>query len=171
MGEEKTDSLERLLEDLDRAARVAPNGNDGEVSDAYFIGVSTEDALSDAGDIALSVSKRLHALMPHDAEGREIRVGDELVGLMDDRDAPRRYVVDGLRVVPMRRGGVISADTAEEVRVVPPDSWERLERDAKLTPRDYLGGHGLAANECGRVSTMAADIVRRAKALAGVSDD
>lgn len=51
-----------------------------------------------------------------------------------------------------------------------PDSWESLEEDARKAPRDYIEGRGIAAEHGGRVATMTSDIVRRAKALAGVSD-
>lgn len=51
-----------------------------------------------------------------------------------------------------------------------PDSWERLEEDAKKAPRDYIEGRGIEVGSDGRVAAMARDIVRRAKALAGVRD-
>ena len=50
------------------------------------------------------------------------------------------------------------------------DSWKRLEEDARKAPRDYVEGRGIAAAKGGQVAAMAGDIVRRAKALAGVSD-
>ena len=62
-----------------------------------------------------------------------------------------------------------------------PDSWERLERDARSGLCEYFGygdaedckecpayGYRLS-NDCN--SVMACDIIRRAKALAGVDDD
>lgn len=52
-----------------------------------------------------------------------------------------------------------------------PDSWESLEEDAKKAPRDYVEGRGIPVGSDGRVSAMVGDIVRRAKALAGVSDE
>ena len=51
-----------------------------------------------------------------------------------------------------------------------PDSWERLEEDARKTPREYIEGRGINAGSDGRVAAMTSDLVRRAKALAGVSD-
>lgn len=47
-----------------------------------------------------------------------------------------------------------------------PDSWERLEEDARKTPREYVEGRGINAELGGRVVTMTSDILRRAKALA-----
>lgn len=47
-----------------------------------------------------------------------------------------------------------------------PDSWERLEEDAKLAPRDYLQGRGMNPDKTDRIKTITTDIVRRAKALA-----
>lgn len=47
-----------------------------------------------------------------------------------------------------------------------PDSWERIEEDAKLAPRDYLESRGMNPEKTGRIASMMADLVRRAKALA-----
>ena len=47
-----------------------------------------------------------------------------------------------------------------------PDSWERLEEDAKLAPRDYLEKRGMNPEKTERIASMMADLVRRAKALA-----
>lgn len=52
-----------------------------------------------------------------------------------------------------------------------PDSWESLEEDAKKAPRDYIEGRGIDVGIDGRVAAMSQDIVRRAKALAGVCND
>lgn len=60
-----------------------------------------------------------------------------------------------------------------------PDSWERLEKDAKKDACEYFGyGPGSIYNKCTSCPAygddcgpaMAQDIVRRAKALAGVND-
>lgn len=47
-----------------------------------------------------------------------------------------------------------------------PDSWEKLEEDAKLAPRAYLEKRGMNPEKTERVASMMADLVRRAKALA-----
>lgn len=47
-----------------------------------------------------------------------------------------------------------------------PESWERIEEDAKLAPRAYLEARGMNPEKTERVASMMADIVRRAKALA-----
>ena len=47
-----------------------------------------------------------------------------------------------------------------------PDSWERIEEDAKLAPRDYLERRGMNPEKTERIASMMADLVRRAKALA-----
>ena len=61
-----------------------------------------------------------------------------------------------------------------------PDSWERLEKDTSNGPCDYFGmGDAEDCKGCpaygyrlsgGCSSVMARDIIRRAKALAGVTD-
>lgn len=47
-----------------------------------------------------------------------------------------------------------------------PDSWERIEEDAKLAPRDYLESRGMNPEKPERIASMMADLVGRAKALA-----
>lgn len=47
-----------------------------------------------------------------------------------------------------------------------PDSWERIEEDAKLAPRAYLEARGMNPEKTERVASMMADLVCRAKALA-----
>ena len=60
-----------------------------------------------------------------------------------------------------------------------PDSWEQLEEDARKDAREYFGcGDGSIYNKCPSCPAydddcgpaMAQDVVRRAKALAGVTD-
>lgn len=46
-----------------------------------------------------------------------------------------------------------------------PDSWEKLEEDARKAPREYVEGRGITAGRDGRVAAMTCDLVRRAKAL------
>lgn len=54
----------------------------------------------------------------------------------------------------------------EKLTHEPPDSWERIEEDAKLAPRDYLEKRGMNPEKTERIASMMADLVRRAKALA-----
>lgn len=49
-----------------------------------------------------------------------------------------------------------------------PDSWEKLEEDARKTPGDYLEWRGIEAGSDGRVAAMVKDIVCRAEALSGL---
>lgn len=51
------------------------------------------------------------------------------------------------------------------------DSWERLEEDARMTPREYTEKRVVTVGSDGRVAAMARDLVRRAKALAGVTEN
>lgn len=50
------------------------------------------------------------------------------------------------------------------------ESWEQLEEDARKTPREYIEGRCIPVGRDGRVVAMACDLVRRAKALAGVAE-
>ncbi|WP_417060324.1 hypothetical protein [Ellagibacter isourolithinifaciens] len=52
-----------------------------------------------------------------------------------------------------------------------PDSWKRIEEDAKLAPRDYLEKRGMNPEKTERIASMMADLVRRAKALAKAASE
>ena len=106
-----------------------------------------------------------------DADGVPIKVGDVVyfVG-----GAGVRYAVKDIGFEP---GGAFVDIIDEQVRgslmVSPekltherPDSWERIEEDAKLAPRDYLEKRGMNPEKTERIASMMADLVRRAKALA-----
>lgn len=51
------------------------------------------------------------------------------------------------------------------------DSWEKLEHDATLAPRDYMQARDIKEHKDGRIAAMMGDLVSRAKALAGRGDD
>lgn len=51
-----------------------------------------------------------------------------------------------------------------------PDSWEKLEEDARKTPSEYIEERGITVERNGKVATMTSDILRRAKALARADD-
>ena len=107
---------------------------------------------------------------PKDAEGREIPLSTKEL-----------YHLDGERVqvasfdywpsykewhVSWFGGGLTDCDDTRELLLSPPDSWELLEHDATLTPRDYLKARGIEEHKDGRIATMMGDLVSRAKALA-----
>lgn len=156
------DSLGRLIGDVERAmvaGRYSACGYYGVQEDGGCDGcpaygdddLCTESVLGD-------VARRLHALMPHDADGREIKAGDTIkshVGMqMDVTDVmplPVRISDDGTSPV--------TAGVPHLWRVMEPDSWERLEHDAyHLVMSEYLD----------TPEDDVKDLVRRAKALAGV---
>ncbi len=107
-----------------------------------------------------------------DAAGVPIKVGDTV------------YFVDGdARPLAVERidanGGEPAVDLVYAGRILRchsvnpekltherPDSWEKLEEDAKLAPRDYLESRGMNPEKPERIASMMADLVRRAKALA-----
>lgn len=115
---------------------------------------------------------------PVDANGHEVPLDTrELV--FDDR----AFEVGGLAYRNVECAWV--ADLVEFASKVPlnactlPDSWERLEKDAAKDPCMYFGrGDGSIYNKCTSCPAygddcgpaMAQDVVRRAKALAGVDD-
>ena len=175
MSEEKADSLERLLEDLDRAA-TCHNAADaaclyfyGKIDGCDCNGCRALEGETCSKKMLAEFASRLHALMPRDADGREIRARDTIEGpggkwarVVDVLPAPAT-VRDG-------REGITTFAMPTLWRVVEPDSWERLEEDAEiLSPYQYCmkrcGGEDKVLSDGSR---MAQDILRRAKALAGV---
>lgn len=106
--------------------------------------------------------------LPRDAEGREIPLSTRVLYFLDGRAANvRAYefeVAGGGWRISLCGGGVRICPA--DLLLFPPDSWEKLERDATLAPRDYLQARGIGERKEGRIATMMADLVGRAKALA-----
>ena len=163
------DSLTRLIDGVDNAVATGVCGYYRKLGVERCIECPAEEAES-CGDVMLEdIARRLHALMPHDMDGREIKVGDTIknaIGL-------QMHVTD---VMPLPVS--VRNDTTSHVttgvphlwRVVEPDSWGRLEQDATLYPHDYLTAKDASDKRYGyeAMTAMSADLVRRAKKLAGV---
>lgn len=157
----------------------------GEVSSVYI----DDDAISiyskESDHLHLSVGERVerHVQGALDADGVEIKEGDT-VWLKGE---PIKYqvaiVIDGLAYLTFKtRNGDNSTVTAypRNLTHVQPDSWERLEEDAAKGLCEYFGfedgpcdaGEGCPAYEQGSCAVYKAkDIIRRARALAGVEVD
>lgn len=114
-----------------------------------------------------------------DADGVEIKVGDTVheVGTGREFTVERLPNPDAYQGVMLRHpnGGSTSLDSSRLTHIAP-DSWERLEEDAQKNECDYFGAKdgdncytciaGGCTTGCTRIKSL--DIVRRAKALAGV---
>lgn len=110
-----------------------------------------------------------------DADGVEIEVGDT-VWTLDGLEGVVTKVEDGAAYIAYE-SDYAQREEAANLTHTRPDSWERLEEDASKEPCFYFGfedklcsdGAGCPANKMGDCSKLkAADIVRRAKKLAGV---
>lgn len=80
------------------------------------------------------------------------------------KDEPQEYW--GARVV----GDDFFVRKLDSLHLERPDSWERLEDDATMSPASYCEARGIAPlpfSQIVNTSAMCLDIVRRAKALAG----
>lgn len=133
------------------------------------------------------IGERVKRLAPEvlDAEGVPIKVGDTVwFRSLSTGDRMRKATVtgfgehslDGPLATPKDEAGKTWHIDLEKITRVQPDSWERLEEDASKETCFYFGyedklcgdGAGCPANKLGNCSKLkAADIVRRAKALAG----
>ena len=105
---------------------------------------------------------------PKDAEGREIPLSTTFLYHLDgkkDEVAGFVYWPNEDRWVVIFYGSFTHYATSD-LLLSPPDSWEKLEHDATLAPRDYLQARGIEEHKDGRIVTMMSDLVSRAKALA-----
>lgn len=108
-----------------------------------------------------------------DTDGVPIKVGDVVYFVADDDGALAVECIDVSGEKPVvdlvysdERGTWHLVDP-EKLTHERPDSWERIEEDAKLAPRDYLEKRGMNPEKTERIiASMMADIIRRAKALA-----
>lgn len=99
----------------------------------------------------------LTTVVMYDDDGKEVRVSR--FSLTNDGFEQNRWTWNA-RVMT---GFIVNLD---DLRLHCPDSWEQLEKDAELAPRDYLQGRGMNPDKTDRIKTITTDIVRRARALA-----
>ena len=125
------------------------------------------------GAMSGSYGERLKRPKPKvlDADGAPIEVGDAVyfVGGSGTRFAVKDidFKPDGAFVDIIDEDRYSSTVNPESLTHERPDSWERIENDAKLAPRDYLEKRGMNPDKTERIiASMIADLVRRAKALA-----
>ncbi len=106
---------------------------------------------------------------PKDAEEHEIPLNTKVLYRLDGEIVPVRTIEYWPCEYVWRvtvGGGHYTHYATSDLMLCPPDSWEKLEHDATLAPRDYLQARGLEEHKDGRIATMMADLVSRAKALA-----
>lgn len=179
MTSDNKDSLSKLIEDVDAAI----TGGACQYFSEFNGGMCGKSCPSfDSGracisDVLEDVSRRFHALMPHDAKGVEIKPGDTIENPAKGQE--RITDVLPLPAIVEKDGEDVTTFALPHLwRVVPPDSWNRLEEDiAKAGCCEYFhcGPDVETCDGCPALKSdgecehaRAADIVRRAKALAGV---
>lgn len=125
--------------------------------------------------------------MPKDADGREVPLDTKV---LYDANGKKVNITSFTFRCDAQNGcwaywKVFSPDVkgedgmlyVDELHLARPDSWEKLEKDASKTTCGYFGHSGGLCAGCPAASfhdacilTKATDIVRRAKALAGVTE-
>ena len=121
-----------------------------------------------------SYTERVKRLAPKvlGADGEPIEVGDTVYFALGRGEA---YTVERIEanggdhsvdIVEVKDGWPMYSVNPERLTHELPDSWERIDEDAKLAPRDYLEKRGMNPEKTERIASMMADLVRRAKALA-----
>lgn len=101
-----------------------------------------------------------------DADGVSIKVGDTVYCGGEDKPLRVSHITDSTKVILVEDNVSYFAVKPSRLTHERPDSWERIEEDAKLAPRDYLEKRGMNPEKTERIASMMADLVRRAKALA-----
>lgn len=108
---------------------------------------------------------------PVDADGEVVPLDTtEVMYNADGEELTVRLICyhqsNGGWVAELYRPCAAIVDTLTKFHLSRPDSWEKLEEDAKLAPRAYLEKRGMNPEKTERVASMMADLLRRAKALA-----
>lgn len=185
MHSDEKDSLTKLIRDVESAEEEGCCGYFGRKScSCTGCPVNDDDEPCDAF-VYRDLARRLHALMPHDAEGREIRPGDTIEAAV----GTQVHVTDVMALPAIVKDEGACVETFAMpwlLRVVQPDSWERLEHDAAKLVCEYAGAQKSIADadkytcincpydepgphtDKGCHERMRLDLVRRAKRLAGV---
>ena len=151
---------------------------DGEPHPLTVVGITRDgkDALVDANGEESCVEGGRPQDFSHDApkpvldaDGVPIEVGDTVYC----DDDPEQLIVDSFDdpgcvylTLAKSPNGIFYTIEPSRLSHERPDSWERIEEDAKLAPRDYLEKRGMNPEKTERIASMMADLVRRAKALA-----
>lgn len=150
--------------------------------DDRYVRLVGVDGFQDAFIIGERVKRHVQSVL--DADGVEIKVGDTVWF----KGNPRPYVVVEVKdgSVRLHSKTYCSEESATTVWTdilthTRPDSWERLEEDAAKEPCDYFGVECDDDKGCGGCPhlhegrdcaiDLQADLIRRAKALAGVEVD
>lgn len=100
------------------------------------------------------------------ADGAPIEVGDTVYCGGEDEPLRVSHIIDSIKVTLINSHASYYTVNPSCLSHERPDSWERIEEDAKLAPRDYLEKRGMNQEKTERIASMMADLVRRAKALA-----
>ena len=140
-------------------------------ADSWALWCDCEDM---SGRLHGSYGERVERPAPKvlDADGVQIKVGDTVYFVDGDARPLTVERIDangGEPAVDLVYAGQIlrwHSANPEKLTHERPDSWEKLEEDAKLAPRDYLESRGMNPEKPERIASMMADLVRRAKALA-----
>lgn len=160
------------------------DGLGGEIIEVYIAENAAAIWNNFGNHMHLSLGERVKRPAPEvlDADGVEIRVGDTVWIMPECTETPD----EPYRVKGINKYGEVLLDfhferstgmKGEYLTHTRPDSWKRIVEDMKKSPCAYFGflykdcdeGDGRPADEpvdCRKVMTI--DIIRRAKALAGV---
>ena len=168
-------SLKVGIEDLKQAKTLMSEANhimSDHISKLKALEEENEQLRSELGTLQIQ-SDASYMKLPLDADGEPIHIGDVVYG-----NPGIAWTVVGLRVSPLgwkvemdNMPFLCEPDDLTHKKPEPPDSWEELEQDVKLSIDDYwtdVLGREYTFCTGDKVTAKASDIIRRAKKLAGI---
>lgn len=138
---------------------------------------ATTEAASTGKRVLTERERQILAMWPRFEDGEYVWFGDAYIDTDGDANKVRAIEFDDgctdLVGIESFHTGFFAGERVK--RPAPKDSWERLEEDAAKSDCDYFGRDASDCDRCpARESTLSCgqskslDIIRRAKALAGV---
>lgn len=191
---ERIEKQAKVMESFGDAAVDISSELDAIIQDNYQMELQIEFLLETNGRLRKQLDSDAYMKLPLDADGEPIRLGDTVwyIGVDVDIEKDCPMEVNGFVRVPFvletfietvecpRKA--IASESLTHKRLEPPDSWEKLENDAKKTTCDYASApcdeYGLTTCDgcrfqkgglCHIKKTI--DVVERAKKLAGIEEE
>lgn len=190
---ERLESIEKqakVMENFGDAAVGISSELDAIIQDNYQMEQLIERLLETNDRLRKQLDSDAYMKLPLDADGEPIRLGDTVwyigidVGI--EKDCPME--VNGFVRVPFvletfietlecpRKA--IASESLTHKRPEPPDSWEKLEKDAMGRACELVGSGHLRCDDCewakeaiGCQAMARLEILKRAKKLAGIEEE
>lgn len=134
-------------------------------------------------EIALIQPEDSYMKLPLDADGAPIRIGDKMDIDGDAMTVLGYRLYNGILFLSVGESGsnntyALKPSSVRHFKYVPPDSWEKLEKDAMGRACELAGSGNLRCGDCewgkegiGCQAMARLEILKRAKKLAGIEEE